>query len=227
MVISVSLWAVASQAVPERFQAVYRVEYGGVTVGKTFWNLSPVGDDRYLFESLSTASGFWSFLFSGERLERSLWTWNGDRIRPLEYRYQRTDRAGREVLIHFNWEQNTALNTQKGRTWALDVEPGTLDKLVYLLALMQDLQQGRSEVEYTIADGGRLKTYKILNLGSERLQTPMGELDTVKLRRHVTSGKRRTTVWCAPNLSYLPVKVEHVEKNGDTGVMLIESVKGL
>ncbi len=56
----------------------------------------------------------------------------------------------------------------------------------------------------------------------------MGELETLKYQRISTSNKkRRTTLWCAPSLHYLPVQVEHIEANGDVFSMVLQSVEGL
>ena len=57
-----------------------------------------------------------------------------------------------------------------GNTWALEGGPETVDKLLYLPVLMQDLQAGKRDLSYSVADGGWLKTYKLDVLGTETLQ---------------------------------------------------------
>ena len=138
--------------------------------------------------------------------------------------YERTGGKPRRVSIRFDWTKGVAYNTSRGETWTLEVKPGTLDKLLYFLALMRDLADGSNNLEYTFTDGGKVKTYHLEVLGHETLDTPLGSLDTVKVRHE--SNERETTLWCAPALHYLPVRVEHLEK-GQVVSMQISSVDGL
>ena len=86
---------------------------------------------------------------------------------------------------------------------------------------------GRQNLRYTIADGGKIKDYNFEILGEETLSTPLGKLDTVKLERHKPNSRRKSTLWCAKKLEFLPVKVENVEKDGRITTALIKSLDGI
>ena len=114
--------------------------------------------------------------------------------------------------MDFDWQKNLVSIDDKKHPWQLELEPGTLDKLVYQISLMKDLKRGIKSIDYRIADGGKLKTYHITVLGKETITTPMGHIETIKLTRHREKpSDRETTLWCAPALNYLPVKLEHIE----------------
>lgn len=214
-------------ALPDRFTAEFAVTSDGSPIGRTVWTLEPTGPGRYRFRSLTRATGLLSLLFSGKRVEESLWTYHDGRVRPLEYRYVRTGRKSRIVEVDFDWAQNQAINRHGEDSWHLDIPTGTLDKLIYLLTLMQDLAADAAELNYVIADGGRLKEYRIQRQGRERLETPVGTFDTVRLYRRDPKGKRHTTLWAAEQLHYLPVRVEQQEKDGDTVAMTLDTLQGL
>lgn len=214
-------------ALPDAFRAEFTVTSNGTRIGRTVWTLEPQEDGRYLFRSVTRATGLLSLLFSGERTEESLWTLHDGRVRPLEYRYVRTGRKSRTVEVFFDWAAGQAVNRHGDDSWRLDVEPGTHDKLVYLLALMRDLARGASELRYTIADGGHLKEYRVQRQGRERIDTAAGAFDTVKVHRRDPKGKRHTTLWAAEGLDYLPVRVEQEERDGDVVAMTLDSLEGL
>ena len=116
----------------------------------------------------------------------------------------------------------------KKKPWQLKIEQNTLDKLVYQLALMSDLADNKTLLNYRIADGGKLKDYKIKILDEEIITTPLGRINTIKLtRERVRSKGRETTLWCAPALNYLPVKLEHTEKGGSIFTAVLRRLKGI
>ncbi len=216
----------AEPALPENFELTFVVMSDDTRLGETRWTLSKDQHNYYRFETVTRATGLVSLVMGGERRERSTWQYYEQGLRPLSYRYQRSGAGGRQVDIEFDWEHGVARNTAQGTTWKMKLEPGTLDKLLYMLALMHDLRSGKEEFSYRIADGGRLKTYGAQVLGREVLSTRLGALETVKVRPQSSHPGRETILWCAPDLHYLPVQVQHREKD-DVTVMRIESLEGV
>ena len=194
---------------PERFAASFVLSARGLDIGRIHWQLAPVGPGRYVYQSHSETVGV-AKLLRDERIdERSEWHFAEGGVRPLHYTYSRSGgKREREVEVHFDWEKRRVHNTLNGESWSMPIEVGTLDKLVYLLALMQDLSRGVRETRYAVADGGKVKTYILQVVGQERLETVLGSLDTVVA------------------LSYLPVRVEHREEDG-TVLLNLTSLEGI
>ena len=93
--------------------------------------------------------------------------------------------------------------------------------------MMREMAQSpKPEFQYTIADGGKLKTYTLKTLGQETIKTQLGEMTTLMVRRHRSDSERVTTFWCAAELQYLPVKVEHKEPDGQVIIGYVESATG-
>ena len=220
--------AAADPLLPRPFQARYSVASKGLTLGVLERSFGPDGQGRYFFRSETHATGLIALFRRDTISETSIWRFENDRVKPLEYVYDHDGgKKERHVKVTFDWHDGTIKNHIEGQTWKMDVVPGVLDKLVYQLALMLDLEAGRRELVYTIADGGKIKTYSIDRIGREKVETPLGEFNAVKLERHKPNSKRRTTLWCAPSLHYLPVKVEYRESNGRVTTAVLQSVKGL
>ena len=225
LLLALSAGVGAGPTLPEQFALTFAVMREDTRLGETRWSLSRNGDNHYRFETITRATGFVSLVMGGKRREMSTWEYHEQRMRPLAYRYERSGARGRQVEIVFDWAQGIAHNTAQGSTWKLKLEPGTLDKLLYMLALMKDLGSGRQELSYRIADGGRLKTYVAEIVGREALDTILGPVETVKVRPRLLRDDRETILWCAPSLHYIPVQMAHREQDKVTTLKL-ESLEG-
>ncbi|MEN8215758.1 MAG: DUF3108 domain-containing protein [Pseudomonadota bacterium] len=217
----------AADYFPPQFTAEYKLYAEGWTVGKGTRTLTRLPDGKFKFETIAKSTGFLS-LFKKIRIEeRSIFmrTKTG-KIRPLEYSYRQTGSQSRTNQVLFDWSKGIAKNTFKGKTKIIPLEDGTFDRLLYQLVLMLDLNQGKRKIRYLVVDKGKIKVYTPRFIGKERIDTGIGELKTVKyVRESSSNNKRRTTLWCARALHYLPVQVEHVEADGDVFSMVLQSVR--
>jgi len=196
---------------PTPFTAVYKVTKGIMSVGTTKRTLQDQGDGNYVFESVTKPGGIAKLFTSGKVIERSHWRMVDDKPVPQEYVYTNSSDQKRNVKVEFDWMNYRVTNTVNGDPWSMELEDETLDKLVYQLAIMYDLSQGASVLLYTVADGGKTKTYDIKIEGEERIVTELGIFNTVKISR--TNNDRTTVMWCAKELQYLPAKIEQTKKD--------------
>ena len=219
--------AASARELPERFEATFVLEVAGTTIARTRWSLAPGAGGRYVSTSRTEPAGMFSLIRDDTRVERSEWTYAGDWLQPLAYQYERTGRKARKIGIAFDWEANVARHDSPDGPWKMPVPPGTMDKFNYILALMRDLSRGERGMEYTIADGGRLRRYVLTSIGEERIETALGTFDTIVIRRERENSKRETTLWCASALGFLPVKIAHVEPDGKPVTLHIVSLSGI
>src|SRR3569832_2406295 len=87
-----SLMAAAAE-IPA-FSAEYALKRNGVTLGTATRSLRPLKDNRYLYASVTYASGMIAWFVKDRIDESSTFVMQGDRIRPLEYRGGRRGGAG-------------------------------------------------------------------------------------------------------------------------------------
>lgn len=198
---------------PRPFEALYTLVKAGLPIGKREISLKHRSEGGFLYQAESWPVGVVA-LFKDDRIvERSHWVLNGETIRPLNYSYRQSGRRKRDVSLEFDWDKLMVTNTIDTKPWQMDIPADAMDKLVYTLALMRDLKQGREELVYAIADGGRLKSYRFERLGEEKVETPLGVFKAAHLKRIRKPGKKRQThVWLAAELDYLPVVIEQDEK---------------
>jgi hypothetical protein len=216
----------SNTATPLAFSARYAVVRAGFTLGWSRMSLTPQNDGRYLYETLLWPNRLLALFHDEQVRESSLWVVNNGRIRPLKYHYRRIGgKNEREATLIFDWERRRVINRVQGNPWRLSVPDNTLDRLSAQFALMQDLAKGESRVTYFVADGGRLRRFEFGIVGEDRLETDIGTYHVVKVKR-LNAGKRSTVLWCAPDLNYLPMRIDQVEKDGATYRMLIRSLQG-
>jgi hypothetical protein len=213
-------------ALPEPFTAWYTLHTRGLTIGTMERRLEEVGSDgQYRYRSESRATGLVALFRDDRILEESRWMLENHQIRPLEYSYSyRGSKRSRTIKIVFDWQRGTITDQDNDNIWHIPIVPGVLDKLVYQLRIMSDLQRGARQLEYRIADKGTIKTYRFAILGEEDLSTPLGRLRTIKIERRKANSKRKTTFWCAPILSYLPVRAEYMENDSHLISAMIEKM---
>jgi len=222
----------AAAEFPYPFVARFSISSQDTKIGEAEWSVKPLAPGLYAYESRSTTAGIVALFRKEEVVERSEWRLDEGYLRPLEYSYRRVGgKKDRNVTVLFDWEKKLAHNTAQGQTWWMPVPVGTLDKLSYVLVLMGDLAADKlaadkKEFQYRIADGGKLKLYRLRIEDNERLETALGPLETVRIRRLRGTSKRETVLWCAKNLGYLPVRIEHREPDGKMLVRIV-AVEGL
>ncbi|MFN2287487.1 MAG: DUF3108 domain-containing protein [Chromatocurvus sp.] len=139
-------------------------------------------------------------------------------VEPISYVYQGTGLISRRREVHFMPESPVIRSLYKNEWYALPDAGHTLDRMsqqeqmrLNLLA-HDDVPQ---EMTFTVADGRKVKDYTLELMGSERLQTPMGKVDTLQYERQRDNDERLSQLWVAPDWDYLIVKTLHIE-NGKT-----------
>ena len=216
---------VASAAgVPENFHAVYQLHISSFPIGEARVELAAQADGRYRYSSHTYSTGLTRVFRNDKVLESSLFKLHNQQLRPLEYRFDHTgSKKERHAYLKFDWTKGEVANTVEGHTWEMDIPDNALDKLVVQLAVMMDLDAGKQELVYAIADGGKLKEYTFAIVGKEKLRVPAGEYETVKLERLRKDNDRTTYLWCAPSLGYLPVRIKQIEH--EDGVTYLSELK--
>ena len=217
----------ATAELPSRFTAIYDVKKGPITIGETRRTLMPDGASRFIFESVTRPTGVSRLLRSGQVVERSLWTWQGRHLRPLEYTWFSVGgEKPRALHLQFDWSQRKLTNTVNGEPWQMPLTDDlTVDKLLFQLRLMHDLPSTQRWLRYPVADGGKLKAYNLEILGTETIRIPSGTYKTLRVRR--VNGALQTTFWCAEKLGYLPVRIERRRADGSTINAVLRSQQGL
>ncbi|MGH1469650.1 MAG: DUF3108 domain-containing protein [Cellvibrionaceae bacterium] len=191
----------------KNFEAIYKARFRGIGVTATRkLETLPNGNQQ-----LSFIADSW--LAKLRETSEFIWTENS-RVQPQHYTYTRTGLGrDRKAVLDFDWEKKKVINNVESKPWTMVIPDSAFDKLSYQLQIQSDLINNRKLKPYEIADGGRIKTYEFKIVGEEKISTPAGKFNTIKVKRlHSNDKKRHTFFWLAPEWNYLMVKVE--QKDG-------------
>ena len=210
-----SITAIQAAPLPE-FEASFKLSRGSLRIGTSTVSLSMEDNGQYLYETHSSPSRWIAWLLNDKLHELSRGYLDDSGIRPVYYRYQRSGGAReRSAELQFDWDQHSVVNHVDDSVWKMDIPDGTLDRLASQLGVMLALQDNKTEMAFNIADGGKLREYNFRIVARETLELPAGTFETVKLVKVRRNTKRETYIWCAPELSYLPVRIWQREKDDD------------
>ncbi len=219
--------ASADPGIPS-FNARYDLKKGPLVLGVSRVEYRRLPKERYSYRMHTRGTGLARFLFEGYTEERSEGEITAEGFRPRAYHYRRAGGDNpRESEARFLREQDRVEGLKRGKPWALEAPSGVLDRVVGPLQLMHDLAEGRDETRYSIAERGRLRHYRLTREGTETLNTALGRLETVKVVRRREGGGETTTLWCAPALDYLAVRVEHEDEDDGTFTLELTRVAGM
>ncbi len=209
------------------FQAEYRISVGGIPAGKVEVSLELSGDGNYRYRQHSVPLGLLAVLKSDEITEVSEGLIRGDRVIPSSYLYQREQsKKPRKENLLFDWKTGRVTDRTSNAVWSVDIPEGTQDKFSKQLALMVAMSSDQNPVTFQVADDERLKTYHFRPQGTETIEIEKKRFDTLKIARSKGERPSKSTLWLAPRLHFLPVKVEKLER-GNLFVMELVSVNWL
>lgn len=204
-----SLFLPAANAEVAPFFAEYRLTRGAFPVATVSVSLKQTSEQMVL-ESVTEPSAPISWVREDRVIEQSEWHYHNRFPRPNHYRYLRSNRDRRhDVSIDFDWQLGKVSTTTNGNKWSMSLADKALDKALVQLALMNDLAEKIDDYRYNVADGGKFKLYRFATKEFETLELPAGSFSTLRVQR--TKGKKTdTTLWMAPRLDFLPVRIDKV-----------------
>jgi len=202
--------AAAASATPPAFIEVeFELTRNGGTLARVTERLERSGEEYQLTETWK-GRGLYALLGSARRVSRGSLTANA--LRPREFF---DERSGRDTArAWFDWKSHQVTMQYQGERKTEPMFPDTQDRLSFLLALSLLPGKGQS-TSYHVVDGKGLSHHKYQVLGRERLETPAGAFDTVKIAR-LSEGERKETadLWLAAELGYIPVRLLVIQDDG-------------
>jgi len=193
--ILLSVSALAAAAPPQRVEIGYEISRNGSVVAEVNERLEHDGRSYRLAE---TWRGKGMYGLRGEATRTSSGAVVVDGLRPQKFEDRR---PGRDARQHeFDPGAKTATLLRQDRLsfiWTFAFAPPT----------------GPATV--SVADGKNVTSYTYQPAGRERVKTPAGEFDALKLvKRRDSPQDRVTEIWLAADRNYIPVRVLVVEKDG-------------
>lgn len=213
-----SLVSLPAVAALKAYQASYSVSNSGLTVGETTVTLS-YSNNGYTFLKQTKANGMAALLSGDVLTERSIGVKQGNKLQTQQYLYQHKSRRKSKIDQYSFTNTNQVKGNFNGQDYSLNVPTGTIDPAVVELWVREDLAANRP-LKYNVTERGKLKNYQFQRLGKETVETPFGQYQCEKVQINRDGGERQTTLWIAPELNQLTVKMQHNEEGNVTTVIL-------
>ena len=143
---------------------------------------------------------------------RSEFTTAADGVRPVAFREIDTIGKKPETTIRFDWTTNRASGTVGEDAVDLQLDGLSHDNVSIQYELMYDLLNGKPDDTYVLFDVDKMRVANVRNVGTKSIKTKAGSYEAVGIQHQKQGSSRVTTLWCAPELGYLPVVIEQHRK---------------
>jgi hypothetical protein len=204
------------------FRAVYTAEWKGMTAASSTVELKAAGPDTYTYSSVNTAHGFFRMAFPDALTQVSTFRITDGNVVPMTFRG--SDEKERPIDLTFDWQKKRVTGTAKERAVDLELPEGAQDAMSLQIASLRSLASGKLQGTVWMIDATKLKQYELHLEGNARIDTELGELDTVIYSSRRPNSDSYTRTWVAPALGYLPVKAERIDGKKVQVKLLIQSV---
>jgi hypothetical protein len=204
------------------FKASYSAQWKGMTAGASTLELRHAGPDLYTYSSVNTARGMFRLAFPDALTQVSSFRLHEGKVQPLTFRG--ADDKQRPIDLKFDWQAQRVTGVAKENDIDLALPAGAQDPMSLQIASLRSLAAGEVSPTVWMIDGDRLKEYELKLEGNARIETELGELDTVIYTSRRAGSDRLTRTWVAPALGYLPVKAERIRGRKTEFTLLIQSV---
>lgn len=190
-----SVASAAAAAPPLRVEIEYELNRNGTAVAEVVHRLE---HDRKNYTLRETWQGKGVFALAGKADRSSRGAIVADGLRPVEFEDKRTGRETRRAGFDATDKSPTLeRQDQLSMAWSFAFAPP------------------RGTVHVRVADGKRVTPYAYAVAGRERVKTPAGEFDGLKLVKQKDSPQAKSTeIWLAADRHYLPVRVLIIDKDG-------------
>jgi hypothetical protein len=204
----ISVAAAAAAEPPARLEVTYTMTRNGSAMAEIVEQLE-YGAGNYQLTETWKGKGIYALLGKARRVSQG--SIADGTLRPREFF---DERSGRDTArAWFDWKAGTLTMQYKGNKASEPLPPNAQDRLSFFFALSFVPGNGADSVSYTIADGKGLSRHVYKVVGRERVSTPAGAFDAVKVARQ-TEGGDTAELWLSAQHGYIPVRLLVVDKDG-------------
>ncbi len=196
---------------PQKLSVQYETSRNGTVMVEVSETLTHDGK-TYRIDSDARGKGLFALANRGSVKRASRGTVEAVGIRPLEFRDQRGERQ--PEFARFDWAKHQVVEERDGKNEVTPIKGPMQDRLSFLWSFAFTPPDG-GEIALDVADGRGVSRFRYAISGPEKLKTPAGEIEALKLVKQRDPGDDRgTEVWLAVRHHFVPVRILVVEKDG-------------
>jgi hypothetical protein len=207
------LASAAATDCPQPFKITMAVEWRGMSAGTSVLELTRKGPTEFTYRSSNTARGLFRIALPDTITQISSFSIVNGQVMPATYvGDDGSSDTSRDVSLNFDWQARKVTGVAENKPVDAPLTPGVQDGLSVQIALMCALAAGQAPQSFKLIDKDEVKEYQYTHEGDEKIDTPLGKLDTVIYRSQKAGSSRATRLWIAPSLGYLPVRAEQAKR---------------
>ena len=137
-------------------------------------------------------------------------------LMPLAYRYKLAAMGVKKrITLAFDWPAGRVSDRAAKPQWTMELPSGALDPLSMQLQLRSDVMHGETQLTYAVIRNGRIKEYHFDVEAEEIIDTHIGPLRTLRIKRdRGDDSEKFTMIWLAVDWSYLIAKIRDGKVDG-------------
>lgn len=193
--------------------ATYAVSWNGISLGDATITLKGAAKaDCYVYESATHPIGLVR-MFYGSPHEVSEFCVAGGKVVPGKFQYIRSENNDDNFALEFDLP-HLKVRDQAGAVReipAIAQDRFGLQQAVrlWLLGRLKEKDPGAEPLDIAQVDDKHVRQYRFAITGRETIEIPAGKFDTILIQR-IDDPKKTSKFWIAPELNYMPVKVEQI-----------------
>lgn len=210
------LQSIAFSSPLKDFTVGYDLYHNGIYVGQSTRKLT-TKDKLLTYSSVAKTAGFVAWFADITITETSKLLFENKRLNFISYDYTEKNNDKNEgYQLHLDKPQQFYNSYEKQH---YPVTKNLHDTLGFSVAIMHDIQLGKRELKYSIAEKDNLKTYTLKFIKKEELSTDKGKISTLKMEHYDPQTKVRFTFWCAEKMGFLPIRISNINQKGDENLL--------
>ena len=193
------------------FTASYDLYHSNMYIGQSTRRLS-TKNQLLTFTSIAKSEGIAAWFYDITINEKSELQLKNQQLNFFSYSYtEKKNNKNKSYQLHLD-KKNKFYNSHTNEHYP--IAANLHDTLGITIAIMYDMQIGKRNMKYTIAEKDKLKNYSIKFLQKENLATDNGEISSLKMEHYNPQTKERFTFWCATDMGFLPIRIRKINRKG-------------
>jgi hypothetical protein len=195
-------------AFAERISIEYKLSTA-ITDGVANFRWTRKGAD-YEIESSIQATGFLVSAFAGVIYQQSRGSITDEGLRPQQFSIRRGE--GEAETAEFKRDTNALAMKRNGETRSVPLTRDMQDMQSFLFQLAYDAPQladSGEKLDVLVTNARKVYRYQFRKMGTERVETRFGAIDTIRLLSEAPNPEDQYEVWLAPSYFYLPIKLKY------------------
>lgn len=208
--------AAATELKLKPYTLTYAIIDNKKEIGEAKVQLKAITDKRFEYTSNSAGTSGLAALLGGKIDEKTELEWTGTMLRPVAFTYaQQFALRTRTQNGRFDWIQKKASGENKDKPWTQPLKRRTVNRQLVDLTVAEAIANGEDDIGFDVIDRGDIRSWRFKRDGEEEITTRAGSFQAIRvLRIRESADGRETKMWFAPSLGYVPIRVEHTEKDG-------------